>query len=602
MDIETYTENTKIIPYCICVRFEDKYYSFYGENNIVIKFLEKICEISDNKYIEIFTHNVNFDGLIILEYISKKYIIFDFFARENNIYWIKIKYIEHEVLIRCSYKILPLSVKKIGELLNYNKDVFPYKFITKDTINYRGKIPNFEYFNSYEDYSYFISNNTIFDTKLKTLEYCFKDVEIVYNFMKKLIKIIENYDNKIIKKSYSFSSISYKLYIKMFDKWEIDKIKNTNYDHNYIKDAYYGGRCEVFGNPNDKLIHYFDFSGMYSQCMKETFPIGKPSYSSTNLNIYNIGFHSVKIKVNDYLPFLPYKSDKLLFPNGIISGRYWYEELVNAVKMNKCEILEHYSSMIYEKSDYIFKDFVDYFTNLRKNGIYYNTFGKNINNGLYGSFALNEESNIYIICHNETEMESYLKLVDVIDISKIGNSYLISIEKTEKSKKIIDKDNKWKDEKKRNIAYAAIIASKARIKLNNSLQKVIDDGGELYYTDTDSIFAGYSVNKINEKLGEIKWSKVYKDAVFISSKFYCLDDETIKIKGVNNQNYSFKEIKDFFYNNKYSLKFKDQLNIGKKDNILIQKYLDKEILILDYKKRVFTKDKFKTNPILIPDK
>jgi DNA polymerase elongation subunit (family B) len=58
--------------------------------------------------------------------------------------------------------------------------------------------------------------------------------------------------------------------------------------------------------------------------------------------------------------------------------------------------------------------------------------------------------------------------------------------------------------KKRNIAYAAIIASKARIKLNNSLQSVLDDGGRIYYTDTDSIFAGYKNNKKKEKIGDIE--------------------------------------------------------------------------------------------------
>jgi hypothetical protein len=87
-------------------------------------------------------------------------------------------------------------------------------------------------------------------------------------------------------------------------------------------DAYYGGRCEVFGNPKNKIVHYFDFSGMYAQCMKELFPLGKKYFTKENLSIYNRGFHSVKIKVNDYLPFLPYKGNKLLFPSGVFTGRY----------------------------------------------------------------------------------------------------------------------------------------------------------------------------------------------------------------------------------------------------------------------------------------
>jgi DNA polymerase elongation subunit (family B) len=57
--------------------------------------------------------------------------------------------------------------------------------------------------------------------------------------------------------------------------------------------------------------------------------------------------------------------------------------------------------------------------------------------------------------------------------------------------------------RKRNLSYAAIISAKARIKLNASLNLVLKSGGRLYYTDTDSIFAGYKENRINETMGDI---------------------------------------------------------------------------------------------------
>jgi hypothetical protein len=110
--------------------------------------------------------------------------------------------------------------------------------------------------------------------------------------------------------------------------------------------------------------------------------------------------------------------------------------------MKKCDVLEHYSSLLYESEGFIFKEYVEYFSDLRKKGIYYNAFGKNMNNGLYGSFALNEDDLNYVVCHSETELNSYACTVDVEKISSIGNSYIISIKKTEKSKKILDKKNK----------------------------------------------------------------------------------------------------------------------------------------------------------------
>ena len=56
---------------------------------------------------------------------------------------------------------------------------------------------------------------------------------------------------------------------------------------------------------------------------------------------------------------------------------------------------------------------------------------------------------------------------------------------------------------KRNIAYAAIIASKARIKINNSLEQVKNAGYSLYYCDTDSIYAGKTTNNLGSTIGEV---------------------------------------------------------------------------------------------------
>lgn len=599
LDIETYVDGDKIVPYCICVMHNNKIFVYWHHDNMILNFLEEICLNSNSLNVEIYTHNINFDGLLIIEQLANKNVFFDIFTREQNIYWIKIFYLKHQILLRCSYKLLPLSVKKIGEMLNFPKDAFPYKFVNKKNLDYSGCIPDYSYFNNIDDYNRYKSANEFFNLKEKTIEYCIKDVKIIHIFLTEIIKIVCSHDKNVIANSFSFSSIAYKLYIKKFNKWNIEKYKNNLFDHEYFRDGYYGGRCEVFGNPNNKIIHYFDFTGMYAQCMKEMFPVGPKYYKKTNLNIDDIGFHSVKIKVDDYLPFLPYKTEKLIFPNGIICGRYWHEELKNAVKHNKCEILEHYSSLVFEDEDYIFKEFVEYFSELRKKGMYYNIFGKNMNNGLYGSFALNEENLLYILCHNKNELDSYTRTTDVSSVKPIGNSYIISVNKTERSKRILDKSDKWKEHKKRNIEYAAIIASKARIKLNNALQNVLDSGGELYYTDTDSIYAGYDDNRLNHKINEVTWSEIYEDGVFISSKFYCLHKNNAKIKGINNNELKFNEIKNMFYSKKKNIIFKNQLNISKRNNILTQKYLDKEILIGEYSKRIFSNDKLTTRPLKI---
>ena len=231
--------------------------------------------------------------------------------------------------------------------------------------------------------------------------------------------------------------------------------------------------------------------------------------------------------------------------------------------------------------------------------VYYNVFGKNMINGLYGSFALNDENETYIISMNETEFMSYYSKVDMISSKKIGNCFIIKIAKNIKSAKILDKEKKWEFKtKKRNVAYAAIIAAKARIKLNNSLQRVIDDGGKLYYTDTDSIFAGYKDNRLGSELGDVKWSHVYEDGVFISSKFYYLKGEELKLKGVNKNFYTFEQIKTKFYDNETSkIEFIEQLSFFRGDFEIFEKWNNKKINISEYNKRIFLKGKKETEPV-----
>lgn len=155
------------------------------------------------------------------------------------------------------------------------------------------------------------------------ISYCKTDVDIVYVVLTNIIQILKNYNKNILNSSFSFASVAYKIYNKKFDKYGVCSNKLKIFEFNYFKNAYYGGRCEVFGNPNtNEIIHFFDFKGMYAQCMLQKFPTGKPVLKEKNLSVERVGFHTIKFKCDSQIPFLPYKSNKLFFPNGIITGTY----------------------------------------------------------------------------------------------------------------------------------------------------------------------------------------------------------------------------------------------------------------------------------------
>jgi hypothetical protein len=92
----------------------------------------------------------------------------------------------------------------------------------------------------------------------------------------------------------------------------------------FIRNGYYGGRVEVFGNyeKDSEHVKYFDFSGMYASCMAEKFHVGDPVFSICN-NFTKPGFYKIIFKSNFDIPILPYKNNgKLMFMNGVMEGIY----------------------------------------------------------------------------------------------------------------------------------------------------------------------------------------------------------------------------------------------------------------------------------------
>lgn len=229
------------------------------------------------------------------------------------------------ILIRCSYKLIPLPVSLLGEISDLKKKIFPHGFVNRSNLNYSGGIPDQNFFNSYEDYLLFKKDNSYFNLKEISVEYCVRDLLIVANVLENIFPILKLYYGglSVLRHSFSFSSISYRIFSKKYDRMRITFMRTPAAVTEYIRNAYYGGRCEVFGNPkNGEIIHYFDYKGMYARCMMEKYPYGSPILKKNNLDVSQIGFHTIKFKCDDYLPFLPVKGDRLLFPNGTIIGTY----------------------------------------------------------------------------------------------------------------------------------------------------------------------------------------------------------------------------------------------------------------------------------------
>lgn len=602
IDIETYKDGSNVIPYCICISIKGNFYSFYGEEVYNIVDLLNIIYLKDEMdYIEIFCHNLNFDGFIIIDLLSKKKIKFEIKSIQTDLFYIKIFFLTKIIILRCSYKIIPLSLRILGEMENFEKTYFPYKFVNKDSLYYIGDIPDRDYWNENDLDLFKIKNKPPFDLKKETIKYCINDLNLLNKILDNIIKIINSFSKYLLNKSFSAPSISHNLFFLNYNIKNIPKTIKKK-DEDFIRFSYFGGRCEVFGNPNNnEIIKYFDFSGMYGQCMMESFHIGDGYYTIPN-SIEKPGFYSINyISNNMDIPVLPNKSfeNKLLFKNGRSSGIYWYEEILYFIE--KGGILDKINhAYIFDKSDFVFQDFVKEFTKIREKGIYYKFFGKLMINSLYGSMALNEITTTNIITFSEEEVEFAYKNLNVLKFYKINNIFIIEIKIDEKLKKYNIKYEKNKSS--RNVSYSSAISSKARIKLHRAMMEVIEDGGRLLYCDTDSIFASYDKNDKREYFYNNKWLDFYDDGVFAAPKSYALKGkkDIIKIKGVSVNDLTYEDFKKDFYNNK-SIKMNNQLNFNKKDFTLKQDYINKEILRKEYNKRIFINNKKETRPFNIDD-
>ena len=584
LDIETYNNNGKFIPYCICLILKGKKISIYG--NDVVKQLISLFEkykINDT----IYAHNLTFDGSIIIENIQENIKINGILFR-SNIYELKIESPKFKVILKCSYKMFPMSLNKIGNLLKIktNKMEFPHDFANEKNLYYIGDHPKNK-------------NIKNWNFKENAINYCFNDCLITKKMVEEIVSSMDKNEKETFEKSRSVSSLSLNIYKDKFNIFELETKLSSDNDK-ILREGFYGGRCEVFGNkyPEEKVFH-FDFSGMYAEVMKEDFYFNNASITKAN-NVENGGFYKVDVLSKGMnipvLPFRERKDNKLIFPNGRWTGTYWFEEL-KLFQEEGGEILKIHYKINLEKKEKLFKNFVENYKKLRKNSELDNIFWKLFINSIYGRLGMDQSNERTEIIHNDEEYLKIRKTKEILKESIINKIRIITFENEEKNKEVDS-----------NVSIAAQITSKARIKLYKGFKDVIKNNGRILYTDTDSIFAGFKENVLNQKHGEVFWDgnkddTEIKNAIFALPKGYAVitenNKETIKIKGFKRNSISFEEFEETFNNdNELTLK---EINFKKSNFTLKFEEIEKKIQLNSYDKRIFTDNKRKTIALNIDD-
>lgn len=175
----------------------------------------------------------------------------------------------------------------------------------------------------------------------------------------------------------------------------------------YMREAYYGGRTEVFKPVAEHAYHY-DVNSLYPYIMMQgKFPVGYPYESRDSVHAakiwqaylddeYSACIVTATVRVpesaGDYPP-LPYRRDgKLIFPVGEFTGTWVGGELDMACRYCDVEIVKVHKAYAWQHSIPIFEKFIGRMMDGKINSTgAKREFYKLIQNSLYGKFGQNPE-------------------------------------------------------------------------------------------------------------------------------------------------------------------------------------------------------------------
>jgi hypothetical protein len=522
-----------------------------------------------------YAHNLSsFDGILILKTIYKNFKVRSRFKDNKLMTFILSKIVKvngkkktQRFNFNCSLKLLPLSLEKLIKSLNIDtqKLSFPYKFVNKDNLDYIGPIPSYEFYDDsgvldsvkHEKYLqlYKEYENKPWNLRIETMKYLHNDVEALYKILIKYSKEFYDLESINITNSISISSLALKTFLTNYYDEDRTPIKIPRLkQYSNIRQAYYGGRVEVFSSYVENA-HWYDVNSLYPTVMLQDMPIGD-IIKSTDPNLDNyFGFCNATVNVpnNTYNPVLPFRDDKwnIYNPTGKWTGWYSSEILKYARDNQNVIVIVHYGYK-YETGKDVFTKYINYFFNLKREADKMKDDVKRILaklklNSLYGRFGLKYTKINTEIVTSDRAKELTLKynILDNVKLDEENNLEFIRYN-VEPSDYLFYQDEnlyheinaigqKESDNIIRSVGISSMITSYAMMFMHPFLN--LPDN-KCHYTDTDSTFLQKPLDPkyVGDGLGQFKYEGLVKRAYFISPKLYCLVMEDgriiIKSKGV----------------------------------------------------------------------
>jgi hypothetical protein len=453
----------------------------------------------------------------------------------------------NKITIVDSLNILNQSLNKLCTSFEVpvTKGFFPYSFVKRDTLNYVGNTPDHKYWEniSLEDYSQLVKPD--WSLKDECLKYLNRDLVSLVMVMDKFGKYINRKYFLQITDSLTISRLALNIFFKDYLKSSKLPIINKNM-FNDIKKAYYGGVTEVYKPYGTNLFHY-DVNSLYPFAALNPIPGINCIFIENIKNSVNLqdlfGFFYCEIKTGDnYLGLLPvHHKEGMIMPNGSWKGWYFTEELKYASENGyTINVIKGYN---FNKVNDVFTDYVKDLYQIKsttKDRVE-KDIAKRLLNHLLGRFGLNIVKPI-TKCVDNKELSIIISSRKVMGkpISITDNDYWITYhEQVDKDiceehgvdyikvqnltpKTDIERLNTFKDV---SLTTSAAITAYARIYMSKIKQDILNKGGNIYYTDTDSIVTDIALDNslVGDELGLFKLEYKIKQAFYISNKTYYAD-------------------------------------------------------------------------------
>ncbi|EFQ24845.1 DNA polymerase (mitochondrion) [Colletotrichum graminicola M1.001] len=484
----------------------------------------------------------------------------DTVMRDNVILSIKIKKVvngktDYIVNISDSYPILTRSLAQLGKDFEVDqvKSFFPYNFANENTLFYCGNKPEKSFYENLSDEDYNNIKINPWNFKKESEKYLSIDLISLLQIIKKANQeVFLNFGINISDVN-TISGLAKLIFMKNHYKNNIPLI-NDNKIYQDIKKSYYGGITEVY-KPTGNNLYYYDVNSLYPYVALFDMPGTKlTSYVKyTKDDAYNLhdlfGFFKCEVYKdpnNEYIGLLPFrtKDGTLIHPLGNWTGWYFSEEIKFAVKNGyKIRIIEGYN---FSRETNVFNTFVQEIYKIKSttSNKALKSISKLILNSLLGRFGLKLDKTITEFITNDEKYQilsatrAIVSEIEVDDSHKfitykkgidfdLIDSLNIDVNKLNIKYNDLEKDDaKEGNPKDVSVAISSAITAYARIYISKIKLDILKKGGNLYYSDTDSIITDIPLdNSIvdNKEIGKLKleYNKV-KTGYFISNKTYCL--------------------------------------------------------------------------------